>query len=125
MAIPAVNGQLLAFHRAGKVRILAVTSSERLQGAPDLPTVSEARMPELVAQATTWLLVPKGTPREIIDQISSATRKALAEPELRRSYLEAGIEPSSDQSPEAAAHLLESEIARWRPIIKQIGLSID
>jgi tripartite-type tricarboxylate transporter receptor subunit TctC len=125
MAIPAVNGQLLAFHRAGKLSILAVTSPERLQGAPDLPTVSEAGMPELIVQATTWLLVPKGTSREIIDRIASATRKALAEPELRQFYLESGIEPSSDSSPEAAARLLQDEIARWKPVLKQIGLRLD
>jgi len=125
MAIPAVNGQLLAFHQAGKVRILAVTSPERLQGAPDLPTATEAGMPELTVQATTWLLVPKGTPKEIIDQISSATRKVLAEPELRQIYLGSGIEPSSDSSPEAATQLLQNEIVRWKPIVKQIGLKLD
>jgi tripartite-type tricarboxylate transporter receptor subunit TctC len=125
MAIPAVNGQLLAFHRAGTLRILAVTSPERLQGAPDLPTVSEAGMPELTNQATIWLLVPKGTPREIFDQISSATRKALAEPELRQIYLASGIEPSSDSSPEAATQSLQDEIVLWKPVVKQIGLKLD
>jgi len=125
MAIPAVNGQLLEFHRTGKLRILAVTSSERLQSAPDLPTVSEAGMPELGVQATTWLLVPKGTPAGVIAQISQATRKALAEPELRQIYLSAGVEPSSDPSPEAARQLLQGEIARWTPIVRQIGLKRD
>lgn len=125
MAIPAVNGQLLAFHRAGKVRILAVTSAERLRGAPELPTVREAGMPELVAQATTWLLVPKGTPREILEQILSATRKALAEPQLQENYLGSGIEPASVSSPEAATQLLQDEIVRWRPVVKQIGLKLD
>jgi tripartite-type tricarboxylate transporter receptor subunit TctC len=125
MAVPAVNGQLLAFHQAGKLTILAVTSPERLQSAPDLSTVSEAGMPELTAQATTWLFVPKGTPRVIIDGISSATGKALAEPELRQIYLGSGIEPSSDASPEAATQLLQNEIARWKPVVKQIELKLD
>ena len=125
MAIPVVNGQLLAFHRAGKLRILAVTSPVRLQGIPDLPTVSEAGMPGLNAQATTWLLVPKATSRQIINQISSATRKALAEPELRQIYLGSGIEPSSDSSPEGATQLLKNEIVRWKPIVEQIGLKLD
>ena len=125
MAIPAVNGQLLAFHRAGKLMIIAVTSPQRLQDAPDLPTVSEAGMPELTAQAAIWLFVPKGTPREIIDQISSATKKALAEPELRQIYRASGVEPSSDSSPEAATQLLQNEIVSWKPIVKQIGLKLD
>jgi tripartite-type tricarboxylate transporter receptor subunit TctC len=125
MAIPAVTGQLLEFHRTGKLRVLAVTSPERLQGARDLPTVVEAGMPDLVVQATTWLLVPKGTPPGIIAQISQATGKALAEPDLQRIYLASGIEPSSDSSPAAATQLLQSEIVRWKPIVKQIGLKLD
>ena len=125
MAIPAVNGQLLAFHRAGKLRILAVTSPQRLHDAPDLPTVREAGMPEMTAQATIWLFVPRGTPREIIDQISSATRKALAAPELRQIYLASGVEPLSNSSPRAATQLLQNEIDSWKPIVKQIGLKLD
>ena len=125
MAIPAVNGQLLAFHRAGTLRILAVTSPERMQRAPDLPTASESGMPELTVQGTTWLLVPKGTPREIIDRISSATRKVLAEPELRQIYLGSGMEPSSDSSPEAVTQLLQNEIVCWTPVVEQIGLKLD
>lgn len=125
MAIPAVTGQLLEFHRTGKLRILAVTSLKRLEGAPELPTVVEAGMPELAVQAMTWLLVPKGTPAGVIARISQATGKALADPELRHIYLAAGIEPSPDSSPAAAAQLLRSEIIRWKPIVKQIGLKLD
>jgi tripartite-type tricarboxylate transporter receptor subunit TctC len=120
MAIPVINGQLLAFHRAGKIRILAVTSAQRLRGAPDLPTVVEAGMPDLVVEATTCLLVPKGTSKKVIERISLATHKALAEPALQQIYSASGIEPSSDTSPEAAAHWLQSEIARWKPIIGHI-----
>ena len=82
-------------------------------------------MPELTAQAAIWLFVPKGTPREIIDQISSATKKALAEPELRQIYRASGVEPSSNSSPEAATQLLQNEIVSWKPIVKQIGLKLD
>ena len=68
---------------------------------------------------------PKGTSREIIDQISSATRRALAEPDLRQIYLLSGIEPSSDSSPEAATQLLQDEIVRWKPVVKRIHLKLD
>ena len=124
MAVPAFNGQLLAFHRAGKIRILAVTSVERLRDAPELPTTIEAGMPDLIVRATAWLLVPTGTPAHIIERISQATTKALAEPELRRIYSAASIEPATDPSPEAATKLLQAEIDRWTPIIKQAGLKL-
>ncbi len=124
MAVPAFNGQLLAFHRAGKIRILAVTSAERLRAAPELPTAAEAGMPDLIVQATAWLLVPTGTPAEIIERISQATKKALAEAELRRFYSAASIEPATDPSPEAATKLLQAEIRLWTPIVKQAGLKL-
>lgn len=125
MAIAAINGQLLAFHRAGKVRVLAVTATQRLPGAPELPTVSEAGMPDLTSQATTWLFVPKGTAAGIIERISRATATALAEPQLQQMYVAAGLEPPSDASPKAAMRVLQREIAHWTPIIKQIGLRLD
>ena len=125
IAVTAVNGHLLELHRSGKLRILAVTSPQRLRGAPDLPTVVEAGMPELVAQALTWLLVPKGTASGVIERISQATAEALAEPGLQQIYLAAGVEPSTDSSPKAAAQLLRREILRWGPIVKQIGLRLD
>jgi len=125
MAVPAFNGQLLAFHRAGKIRILAVTSAERLRVAPELPTAVEAGMADLIVQASAWLLVPTGTPAAIVERLSQATKKALAEPELRRIYSAAGIEPSTDPSPAAAERLLQAETDRWTPIIKQAGLKLN
>lgn len=124
MAIPAVNGQLLAFYRAGKIRILAVTSAQRLRAAPDLPTAAEAGMPALIVQATLWLMVPKGTSRQIIERLSQATKTALAEPDLQRIYLASGIEPSIDTSPEFATRWLKNEIVRWKPIVKQVGFKL-
>jgi tripartite-type tricarboxylate transporter receptor subunit TctC len=73
MSVTAVNGQLLELHRTGRLRILTVTSPNRLRVAPDLPTVSDAGMPQLAAQATTWLFVPKGTPARTIAGVLSPT----------------------------------------------------
>lgn len=125
MAVAAVTGQLLALHRTGKLRILAVTSMERLPGALELPTVGEAGMPALAAQETTWLLVPKGTMAGIVARISRATTAALAEPQLQQMYLAAGLDPSADASPQTAMRGLQDEIAQWTPIITQIGLRLD
>jgi tripartite-type tricarboxylate transporter receptor subunit TctC len=125
MSVTAVNGQLLAFHRAGRLRILAVTSPRRLVSAPDLPTVADAGMPELAAQATTWLFVPKGTPSGAIARISQATGTALADPDLQQKYVAAGVEPSTDASPDAAARQLGEEIAHWTPVVRHLGLRLD
>ena len=78
MVTPAVTGQLIEFHRAGKLRILAVTSPARLVAAPDLPTAVET-LPGMVSQQLIGLFAPAGTSRDIIDQIAQANHAALAE----------------------------------------------
>ena len=82
MAIPSMNGQVLEFHRAGKLRVLAVTSPDRLKGAPEIPTAVEAGIAGMVSQNLVGLFAPRGTPRPIIEQISQATRSALSESEI-------------------------------------------
>jgi tripartite-type tricarboxylate transporter receptor subunit TctC len=125
MSVTAVNGHLLELHRTGRLRIIAVTSPHRLVAASDLPTVTDAGMPELTAQATTWLFAPKGTARSVIMLIAQATGTALGEPDLQQKYVASGVEPSTDPSPEAAARQLEAEIAHWKPIVQRIGLRLD
>jgi tripartite-type tricarboxylate transporter receptor subunit TctC len=125
MSVTAVNGHLLELVRTGRLRILAVTSPQRLAAAPDLPTVADAGMPDLAAQATTWLFVPQGTPSGVIARLSQATRTALADPEFQRKYAASGVEPSTDASPEMAARQLKEEIAHWKPVVARIGLKLD
>src|SRR5262245_20867503 len=78
LVTPAVTGPLLEMHRTGKLRILAVTSPQRLIGAPDIPTAVEAGVPGMVSQQLIGLFAPTGTPRAIIEQIALASRTALA-----------------------------------------------
>src|SRR5437016_1827443 len=79
MATPAVTSGLLELHRTGKLRILAVTSPARLIAAPEIPTAVEAGLPGMISQQSIGLLAPTGTANSIIEQISRATRTALAE----------------------------------------------
>ena len=125
MIVPAMTGQVLEFHRSGKLRILAVVSPTRLAGVPDLPTAVEQAFPGLVAQQSVGLLAPAGTPKPIIEQIASATRTALSDPEYQRLLTESGFEPDFDSSPEKFRRALERDIARWTPVVKAIGLKID
>lgn len=125
MAIPSMNGQVLEFHRAGKLRVLAVTSPDRLKGAPDIPTAVEAGIPGMVSQNLVGLFAPRGTPKPIIEQISQATRTALSDPKYQQQLIEFGFEPAVDAGPDSLRRFVEEEIARWRPVIKAIGLKLD
>jgi len=125
MVTPAVTGPLLEFHRTGKLRILAVTSPQRLVAAPDIPTAVEAGVAGMISQQTIGLLAPTGTPRPIIEQIAAASRAALAEPAYQKMLIESGFQPDVASDPEKFRRLIDEDIARWTPVVKAIGLRID
>jgi tripartite-type tricarboxylate transporter receptor subunit TctC len=125
MAVPSMNSQVLEFHRAGKLRVLAVTSPERLVGAPDIPTAVEAGVPGMVSQNLVALVAPRGTPKAIVEQIARATNTALSDAEYQRQLIASGFEPVVDSNPERLRLLVHDEIARWTLIIKAIGLKLD
>ena len=125
LAFLNVSGQLIALHKAGNIRILAVTSAARNAGAPEIETAVEAGVPGMVAVNFAGLFAPAGTPDSIIAQLGEATRKAIGNPELRDVYDKAGLEASSDDTPAKAAKFIEEEIARWTPVIRSINLKAD
>jgi tripartite-type tricarboxylate transporter receptor subunit TctC len=119
---PTINPQILALHRAGKLRVLAVTGRKRLQSAPDIPTAEEAGVHGLVAENFLMLFAPRGTPKEIIERVHAANAQALASPELQKIYITGGLEPVTDSDPVSARKFLEGEIARWTPVVQAVGL---
>jgi len=125
IGVVGVTGQVLEFHRSGKLRVLAVTSPTRLAGAPDLPTAAEAGLPGFISTGSGGLLAPAGTPRPIIDQIAQATHTALAEPAYQQMLIDAGLEPTPDSSPEKFRRMLADDIALWTPVVTTLGLKID
>jgi tripartite-type tricarboxylate transporter receptor subunit TctC len=124
MVTPAVTGQLIEFHRTGKLRILAVTSAERLAAAPDLPTAAET-LPQMISQQSIGLFVPAGTPLPVIDKIAKANHATLADPAYQKMLLETGFEPDIDSTPEKFRNLIQFEITKWKPIVQEMGLKID
>ena len=125
MGTPGVTGQVLEFHRSGKLRILAVTSPMRLVAAPELPTAAELGFPGMTVRGSIGLLAPAGTPIGIIEQIAQATRTAIAEPAFQRMLIDAGIEPTLDSDPEKFRRSLAADVALWTPVVKALGIKID
>lgn len=121
MMTPNVTSQVLGFHRAGKVRILAVCAPARLKAAPDIPAAVET-LPGMSVQLTTGVLAPAGTPAAIVDQIAAATAAAIKEPDFDRVLEAAGLEARSDATPAGAQAFLVAERERLLPIIKAAGL---
>ena len=125
MGTPGVTGQVIEFHRSGKMRVLAVTSRTRLSAAPEFPTAAELGFPGLIVLGSIGLAAPAGTPTAIIEQIAQASRTVVAEPAFRQMLVEAGIEPTLDSNPEKFRQSLAADVALWAPVVKSLGLKID
>ena len=125
MGTPGVTGQVLEYHRSGKLRVLAVTSPTRLMAAPELPTAAELGFPGMTVRGSIGLLAPAGTPKEIIEQIARATHAAIAEPAFQRMLIDAGIEPNLESNPEEFRRSLAADVALWAPVVKTLGLKIE
>jgi tripartite-type tricarboxylate transporter receptor subunit TctC len=125
IGVPGVTGQVIEFHRAGKMRVLAVTGPTRLTAAPELPTAAELGFPGMVVTGSIGLAAPAGTPTEIIEQIAQAARKVVAEPAFKQVLIEAGIEPTLDSNPEKFRQSLAADVALWTPVVQALALKID
>ncbi len=113
--------------QAGTIKAYAVTSPKRLKIFPDLPTASEAGLPGFEVGIWHGIYAPKGTPAEITDRLSKSLQKALKDENVIARFAELGTEPSSeaDATPAALKAKLESEIARWKPVIEAAGEYAD
>lgn len=125
MFTPILSSSVLAHHRAGRLRILAINSDARVKGVPDIPTAAESGMPGMRVQVFNAMFAPAGTPPAVIEALHRATVKAKAEEGLRRDLENAGAEMAADLSPEKAAAHIRDETARWTPIVKATGFRID
>jgi tripartite-type tricarboxylate transporter receptor subunit TctC len=125
MMTPNVGGALLDFHRSGRVRILAVNSTTRIKAAPDIPTAIEAGLPGMIAGNLNGLFAPAGVPKAVIDQVTDATRKVMADADFQRILVTSGFEPILDSGPEATRQFISEELARWIPIMKATGFKME
>ncbi|ANN56921.1 hypothetical protein A9174_09155 [Mesorhizobium loti NZP2037] len=113
--------------QGGTIKAYAVTSPERLDVLKDVPTTIEAGLPAVQVGIWHGLYAPKGTPAEITDRLSKSLQVALKDPNVIARFAELGTRPSSeaDATPAALKAKLESEIARWKPIIEAAGQYAD
>jgi tripartite-type tricarboxylate transporter receptor subunit TctC len=111
----------------GKIKIYALAARERNPNLPNVPTTAEAGMPEYVVSGWNGLFAPKDTPRPIVDQLAAALDKALDDESTRARLIKLGCDiPDKPHRGPAALHaLVVSEIARWSPIIKAAGVSMN
>jgi tripartite-type tricarboxylate transporter receptor subunit TctC len=115
---------MIELHRAGRVRILAVSGVDRSPLAPSVPTFSEQGMTKIDAVGWAGVFAPAGTPKAVVDRLSVAIDDAVRTPSIRDKYLGLGLEPTGSTSEELAA-IMAADTARWAPIIKASGFKAD
>jgi tripartite-type tricarboxylate transporter receptor subunit TctC len=109
---------------AGEVKAYAVTTPERVDSLPDLPTTEEAGLPDLQVGVWHGLYVPAGTPEEIVTRLSDALKVALADQGVIDQMGDLGTAPvaEEDATPEAHRARLEEQIETWGQIIADAGV---
>jgi tripartite-type tricarboxylate transporter receptor subunit TctC len=114
----------LPYVKAGKLKALGITSTQRSPLMPDLPTIAEGGVPGY--QAITWngILVPAGSPGAIIGRLNGAIAQTLRAPEIKERLASTGTDPVSN-TPEQFATFLRAETVKWAAVIKSAGIKLD
>jgi tripartite-type tricarboxylate transporter receptor subunit TctC len=110
--------------QAGAITGLAVMSLQRVSELPDVPTVSESGFPGFEASGWEALFAPAGTPRDIVDTINGIVNTFLKSDAAKLQLGRIGVTPIGG-TPEALQAHLESEAAKWGPIIKEAGITLQ
>jgi tripartite-type tricarboxylate transporter receptor subunit TctC len=120
-----VTGSVLELHRTKKLHLIAVSSRTRLQAEPAVPTAVEEGFENLIWEGFHGVFAPAKTNAEIVSRLANASRAVMAEKAFQTFLLESGLEPQPDSAPEEVRRILSSEVERWTPVIKGIGLQLE
>lgn len=110
--------------RDGKLRMLAVADVKRLSGFPDVPTLAEAGYPGLEIGYWNGVLVPNGTPGNVVQAISERIGKAMASADVTERLQELGFQANTTSPAQFSAHL-QAELDRWSTIARQAKIRIE
>ncbi len=120
-AMSSLFGDAWQQAKSGTVRMLAVTSEQRLPHAPDVPTLAESGFPGFRAAAWHGLLAPVRTPPAIVDRLSGEVVRIVADKKFQERLLEVGLEPVGNTAPEFAK-MIAADIPLWSDAVRTAGL---
>jgi tripartite-type tricarboxylate transporter receptor subunit TctC len=113
----AAISNMVALIKAGKVRGLALTTKERLESLPDVPTLDELGIKDEESETMAGVFVPAGTPQPIVDALQKAISEIVRMPDVKARMLETGTVPDGDSSADFATYV-KAEIAKWKRVIE-------
>jgi tripartite-type tricarboxylate transporter receptor subunit TctC len=112
---------VLPHAKAGKLRLLAVTGTQRSPAVPDLPTVAESGYAGYEAVGWFGLIAPAGTPKPLVDRLNRETLAVLRSPDVSERLTTVGFDIVTSRPDEFAAYI-RAEVAKWNKLVKQIGI---
>lgn len=110
--------------KSGRLRALAITGAKRWSELPEVPTIAEAGVPGYEASLWLALAAPAGTPAEIVQRLHAEVGKALQDPELRHSFLAAGVEATL-LGPQELGAFMRAEYEKWGRVVKETGATVN
>jgi tripartite-type tricarboxylate transporter receptor subunit TctC len=110
--------------KAGKLRALAVTGKARMSTVPDVPTFAEAGFSEIDGETWFCVVVPKGTPQDIVTRLHAAVAKAVADPDIKQRLEVLGYVPLMSSAEETTARF-KRDGDTWAKVIKDSGMKPD
>jgi tripartite-type tricarboxylate transporter receptor subunit TctC len=117
-------GELLPQLAGGKIRVLAVTSAERSKFLPDVPTMAESGLPNIVISPWLGFFAPAKTPADLVKRLANGVTDATQHGEAQIGMLKLGMEPQA-MTPLAFREVLRADLERWGPIVKASGFKAE
>jgi len=110
---------------AGRLKVLAVAASKRLQPLPNAPTMQEAGYPGFDTGSWQGIFVPAGTPKDVVDKLYDVTVRTMKSPEVGERLAKGGVEVVTSASPGAFGQFVAAETQRWGRAAKEAGATVD
>ena len=107
--------------KAGKIKLLAVTSAKRLSWLPEVPTVSESGLPGFEVTAWFGFVGPQGTPPMVVNKLNNEVQKILQVPSVADSLLKQGFDVMGG-TPQEFTIFIKKEIEKWTKVVNQAGI---
>jgi len=108
----------------GRLTGLVVSSEKRSPVAPNVPTVVELGMSDLVSAVFFGIVAPAGVPRPVVDRLNGLLRQIIKDPEVEKKFIEMGY-VTTGSTPEAYAAKLKFETERWTKVVKDNGIKVE
>ena len=115
----------LAFVQAGRLKALGISTQQRIDALPQVPTMTEQGFPEMVSSSWQGVFVPAGTPRSVVERLHATLLNILGGADVHQRFAVGGAYVVTSRTPEDFAAFVAAETQRWGRVAKEVGATVD